>query len=685
MIHARTLLNFTEDQIWEWESQHRHDIPVEIEFDGVTVGGIPQDGMVIALPVTATVISWYLWELHRLYDELPILPEHHLGTSEFNSKSIVTQATKIVNTLVPIYWGRIDYQLLGKQIYSQVLNKLYNAVTVRLEEYVETMDAFTYINVLYHPEIDAIRTKAREEGSTKAIREVYELIPQTLKRPDFLPGNSLVGCLKLKSVPIGQILQCIGVRGRVTDIDSWIFPQPIFDCFGSGIRNIADFIIESRSAAKALFFQRDPIRDTEYFNRRLQILAQPVKFLIPGDCGTERTLAWHMQPGDLSAHDGMNYVGEDGKLYYIDAQSSASRKLTGTTVLLRSPLYCKHGKDGGVCEACFGRLAYTTAPGTNIGHQAAFITGERITQPVLGTKHLDNNAEAKEINLDKHDLRYITLAGARKELIKFTEFTLATGEPKLLLPVEDVGNLTQAMATEKLSELSIYKISKLFKIGIKYTHDDMEVTDWVNVSDPSRPSSLTIAFLEHIRKVGYYQLDAKYIEVPLTGWDRNLAAFQLPDKQTNMLDFMKQISNMLECGPREGVKKGLDPSNPDDLVTYLREVYEFSSQYINIPMIYLHILTLAIIIRSNANNDYRLADDFDSREFASSSNIMYNRSIGPALAYEEQANVLFNSISYNPHNRVAHPMDALFYPDPNASLYKDWKYPGKPIPRPQSQ
>ena len=144
-------------------------------------------------------------------------------------------------------------------------------------------------------------------------------------------------------------------------------------------------------------------------------------------------------------------------------------------------------------------------------------------------------------------------------MIKINESVNKYEDVTILLPVEAVTNLAQAMSTTNLRELSIFKVSHLSKVGIKYTDDDEEIMDFATVSGPSRPSSLTLDFLEHIRKVGYSQENPKHIEVSLKGWDFNKPAFQLPQKQINMLDFMKQFSSMLESDGNSSIKKGLDP------------------------------------------------------------------------------------------------------------------------------
>ena len=663
-IIARNLLGLTEDQIWELEGLYEPTEPIFITFD---------DKVELETDIRKTIISWYLWDLHRLYPETPLLSDHHLGTIKLESKMFIKLETKISRNLIDIYWGRVNFETLAKQIY-EMNNKIHNMVVSRLSAYVETLDARDIVEIIYHQDIQEARQTMLENPTPATISELYKKVPEIISRPDFFPNNSLKQTAVTGNASVAQINQILATVGLRTDINSYMFPVPVIDSFGTGIKRFGDFLIESRSASKALLFQIDPIRETEYFNRRLQQLCQSVRYIFPGDCGTTNTLPWKMQVGDDNALTGTNYYGEDGILYSIQKGDSRTNALMGKTINIRNPLRCKYRKYGGICECCMGMLSYTIPYGTNPGHLSAYTVGEKITQAVLSIKHLDGSTEIRVIHLDPADLQYVHLSKVRSELIKINkELKDKYLDITILLPVEAVGNLTQAMQTKNLKELSIYKVSQLQTVGIHYIDDDEEVVDFATVSGPSRPSSLTTDFLEYIRRVGYSQDNPKHIEVSLKDWDFDKPAFQLPQKQINMLDFMKQFSTMIESDGNAGVKKGLDPMRDEDLVTYLRKIYEYSNSHnVHINITYLSIVTLASLVRSVADDDYRLPSDESPAEFASASAIMLHRSVGSAMAFEEQGNTIMSSKSYIKKNRSPHPMDALFNIEHDKDFFEKW-------------
>lgn len=658
------LFNLSEQEIWALDKTYLPTDSLSIAFDDVDMHHCT---------TRETIISWYFWRIFERYPDVKLTAKHHLHSYRMGGSTPIEYMTALVRSILHTYQYQVDYDELCQLVYK-TMNNVYNMAVDHLGAFVDSMDARHYIEVLYHPEIEKIREKCIKEASPASIRELQEAIPQLLKDPTFLPGNPQAETVRQKTVSVGQAIQCIGIIGIRTDIDSTLFREPILECFATGTKNIWDFMKESRSASKALMFQKDPIRDTEYFNRRLQLLFQVIRHLIPGDCDTHKTIPWDVQTGDLEGLIGKYCYLEDGSLHCIDPKSPESRALVGKTIQLRSPTMCHYTSHGAVCECCVGKISKSIPKGTNFGHVAAYSMGEKITQNVLSTKHLDGSAVIRDIDLDKTDLKYVRLSRLDNTIIKFQKRVGTFTEPKLILPVEDVLHLPQALESRNLEGLSLSKISRLGKVGIRYWADDIEIVDWVTVSGPSRPSSLSLPMLKYIREHRYIQTDNKYIEIDLSKWNVDEPAFVLPQRQINMLDFMRAFAQMLECNPNEknSVKKGLDPNKPEDIAAYIRRIYEFSGEYIHIPIVYLETATLALMIRSAANDDFRIVSDVSERDWASNTAIMQKRSMSSALAYEEQANTILNSKSYALENRASHPMDTLFVPNLYPEYFDYW-------------
>lgn len=673
-FHVRDLIHQSEVETWKMVQTYPLAQPIDIVFDDGT----------LTVNVRTTFISWYFWQLFKHYPNTPIVMRHHLQCHHFDSSAFNKLATIIIGDIR--LSEDVDFNTMSVHV-MDVLNTLYNSAVANLGDWVATIDATDYVEILYHPEVERQRQACIDKGTPSAISELYKNLPKTIEADDFLPHNAIKADVEMRNSKVNQVMQCVAVIGFRTDIDGHVFSDPIFSCYGTGLKNMAHVMMESRAASKALLAARDPITATEYFNRRMQLLDQSIvgmayhlpKFeedirirkMIPQatNCGTRDTLPWKIYPGNEKNVIGRYYYEVDplehrnAPLYCIETMEQA-KALVNKNIFLRTPLMCDAKKDNCLCHICFGQLADTIPHMSNVGHIAAYVLGAIISQKTLSAKHYTASAEVIAIHLEPTDMKYIQLDPKRNELIYLYNKNMF-GQVSLLMHMDDVGDLTQAMNADDVRELSIDKITSLTRVGIKQVTEDFEETEWVTVSDASRHSSLSYAMLEYIKKHNYTMSGSKCIEVSLKDWNFNDVAFQLPKKQLNTLDFMKRLAKMIEDGPKGIDKKGLDPSNPKDLSTFLKKVTKFAWSEISVPMVYLETTILSTLVENIEEHDYRISSNNYKRDFSSVADIIKNRSIGEGLTFEEQSNILVDGSSYDHERpRTPHTYDALFYSKP---------------------
>ena len=93
------------------------------------------------------------------------------------------------------------------------------------------------------------------------------------------------------------------------------------------------------------------------------------------------------------------------RFYYLDLNNlndmrcvnyKTDKWLIGKTIYLRSPITCTC--EDGICEACYGDLAYTNSElNFNIGAYASAKLNNTLEQNILSTKHLlTTNSDALE-------------------------------------------------------------------------------------------------------------------------------------------------------------------------------------------------------------------------------------------------------------------------------------------------
>ena len=152
------------------------------------------------------------------------------------------------------------------RVVFQSYNQLYNFMAGELTPFMTSISILDYIEVMDHPEIKAANTYVQETEhiSGSDIQNTYDVIEDVLNREGVLEDNSLRRAYKHKIVPIAQIWQDVGPRGFVNDIDQHIISKPIRTGYAEGIRELPDFIAESRTGSLAKIMTGDPMAASEY-------------------------------------------------------------------------------------------------------------------------------------------------------------------------------------------------------------------------------------------------------------------------------------------------------------------------------------------------------------------------------------------------------------------------------------
>src|SRR5690606_21781358 len=137
-----------------------------------------------------------------------------------------------------------------------------NDLSYRCEAYVTSLDILDMIEVHEHPKVKlANSTVAPLQAS---IDKTYKVIQNVLRDPKELAHNAVAKIMKSGNANIGQINQCLGPRGFLTDIDGNIFKEPILVSYLKGLHSLHDSMIDSRLAAKSLTFSKKPLQQAEF-------------------------------------------------------------------------------------------------------------------------------------------------------------------------------------------------------------------------------------------------------------------------------------------------------------------------------------------------------------------------------------------------------------------------------------
>lgn len=636
---ARDLIRMSKPELWALLNTSKR---VRVQMD---------DGVVEASG-KSTLFSVYCWIFHGPYPNTPALKSHHLGDRLFSGRTMETLINTVMWDCWDAYGQKLDKEHLAHLV-GLARNQIYNDFTYGLEAYAQTLNAMDLIRTVTDPEIQSINDAI--EPNHRSIDSAHRRIAKILMDSKKLPKNRIAAGCRSGIYKIGQVLQCISARGYLTDYDNNIFRNPVTRGFIHGFRNIADVAKESRSATKALSFTEKPLQESQYFNRKLQLLTNTITDIIPGDCGSKEYLQWFVAPEDVEDLDGMNYVTDEG-LQRFEASTAHAKGLVGKTLNFRAVFHCKANHPRGFCETCYGELAIAIPKGTNPGHVAATKLGERISQNVLSTKHHDHNASTNMMEISAENQKYIKFIEDRNTIMLSDDME---GKHVILtLDATEAARLPDVMFAPDVSSLQASLVSSITRVQFTIKQKrGVEENIIVPVYSGKRTAALSKEFLQYAKEHRWELTANGNYSFDLKDWDQDLPLFMLPLKNANMLDYMKTIESFL-TGAKSGVssKTIRHCKTPDEA---LRELHAIVSTQLRINLVYLQVMVFSCMIRSAEKFDYRLPLPGNSVSFGKYATLIAGRSASVLLAYQNQRTTLAEPQSYLIEHRPSHPMDQI--------------------------
>ncbi len=542
-VHVRSILKKTTQELWD---------NLKGEFTLVF-----DDDSEVQTNEKECIYSSYAWELYREYPDSIITKDSHVKSVIKENRLSADTHNELLSVVFFCVYDNYVHRVvdktkllnhLSKRAY-EIINQMYNEFSHRLEEYVTTLDILDFMEVIDNKEI--IKAENSTPHTQEGIDEFYSIIKNVLNKEPSLDNNQLAKAVRSKLVKVDQTLQCVGPRGFLTDIDSYIYKKPIMQGYFKGIRTLEDSMKESRSAAKALAFSVDPLKKAEYFSRRQQLICQNVKNLHRVDCGSKHYLLWQVRgeekiegvvtrESDLKTIFGKYYLDEETNTLKIIRKTD--KHLIGKTIKIRDAVAgCNHPDPYGICEICFGEASLTVPEDTNLGHMACVSMNSIVTQLVLSTKHYDGSSVVEGIRLEPHDKKYLSAQVNGNDYGLSND--LKNKKVTLKIDARDARGLADVSLVEDVNKLTISRVSELEIIHLiidngKGVVDEVPITVSVN----KRLANMTHNLLRHCKKMGWeITPDNKYL-IDMTGWDWSLPILSLPLRHFNMSDYQSKFT-----------------------------------------------------------------------------------------------------------------------------------------------
>jgi len=635
------------------------------------------DNSILNVTKRETIYSSYFWDIFRAYPNIVITPLHHVSTilkgKPLSSSTHTSLLTNIIKSVINEYNLHIPEQKedLLAMVYN-VTNRAYNELIKVTEEYVSSIDILDFIEIVDHEEVKILNNNT--QANYESIANAYEYIREIINNNTDLSNNRIVKSVKSNMVNANQLFQCIASRGFLTEIDGSILPTPVLGNFTKGLTSLYNYVAESRSAAKALYFSEAPLQEAEYFARRLQLLSMVVERISYTDCGSTDYVDWRITPplkddkgniiykGDLFFMGGKNYVDETTPLGQYKQITGDDPTLYNKVLKLRSPLLCKHPNPHEICAVCFGGLAENVSKYANIGHLCSATMTQQTSQSVLSTKHLDASSTSSSITLDDVSKKFFVINKAKNAYIFKKDYK--GQDIKIIVNRDEAIGLTDIHNTNSIDNINPTRISSITCIDIVHVINNEEITYPIFIGQENRTAIFSSEFLRYLLVAKWRTDDRNNFVFTLDKWNFNLPIFKLPDMEYSYSDHSRHISKIIESN----MKSITDRMKPHSPISTLQELFSLVNTKLNVNIVALEVIIYANMIASKSS--YSLSRNKPNSVLGVSKLIIKNRSLSTEYAYESQVGTLINPTSFYKLDRPDSIFDVFMCPDEVVKQYK---------------
>lgn len=567
----------------------------------------------------------------------------------------------------------VDDERMNRVVYRDVVNALYNFYVTHLTAYTQGANVLDIIEMLEHPVIKEINTRIQTqkyEPTPDEIIEAQEGISKVILTCPTLNRNSFAIALRCKSIKMLQMVMVVGPIGYCTDIDSTIFPYPLRHGFYEGSNELWQYAIESRTASIATLNNELIMPEAQYANRRGQLQAQVIRWIVRSDCGSKNYQSVYItDKRKLKNSMGARVLNEEtGELYVLQGDEE---HLIGKMIKRRSISHCQwNASRSEPCAICHGQVyrallkhpvnTKSNIKGRNAGHVSAIQLGERQSSGVLAKKHSNSTSVAAMFELGFDQSAYMRVSEDGRFLL-FTTIHRDLSQLKLKLnksQVEKLYDLKNGLGTYASPTTTTFIES--------FAIIDMELDEaynkvFISLGSKQRCGHLTSEALEYVIRTGWSFDGNRDLIVDLSGWDATCPFFIIPQIELSSPEVIEHLTSFYlgptdKKNPDVSARKLNSYSNIDDAIDAF---YHVVAEHFDINYSHIAVMVLAMSAQDPDNDDYRLPFPRNSGKIVTEIPMLFNSSAGMQMAYELQHKILSAPQSYVLHKRRGHPLDCL--------------------------
>jgi hypothetical protein len=566
----------------------------------------------------------------------PISRKHLFLKGIYGTKVHAAIETQIARTLEETGYRREE---LGEDIIMTV-NNVFNLQYTHLPAYVSTMDIFMLRDTVLQPEVAAALTPDYGDIDDKRIKRMEQAFKDQSKaveivmRSSDLSINVFRPLLLCNAVKPQQLLQFAFSAGPRTDTDETMLDRPVWGSFLSGLVDIRDLAIESRSAAKASYYNKNQMSDTQYYNRKKHLQGSAVWHLYPGDCGTQVFMTYTPTEKTVRYYLGMYYKGPGGGLLELTRERFDS--VIGKTLEFRDPIPCLY--TDGYCETCGGTLTRSFSRFGNVGFLSNVNTSAPVTQQVLSTKHLIlTNAEQYDIPFE---LRNLFLATHNDIYIRPNR-RADSDVWALGFPSQDISGINDLKYFDSVRDIPAARFSEIKWLHLGQLKEDGTIgkrTSRTAMGGESKnfpylsPEVLSV-IRNHPEDIIHQD---KLTWILLRNIDRDAPILQCSVVNNSVVRYFETVKELVTTTVERY------RSANDFMHDLMAKIWE----RVDTHTVHLSCMTKACLITSKKNFHIPVVTDPDNVQFGSLNRILPMRSIGTLFAFERVNQALNNPATY---------------------------------------
>lgn len=645
VMHVREVLDTPREKMWNLPMGH-YDI-------------ITDSGQVIQTRSRPTIFSRYCWGIMERYPHTPIEAFHHACDQPMSRDLSLRILSGVIMSCRENTIGA-DQRFMEElwRIAYEDTSSIFNDMSHNLEEFVTSICAIDFGNLIYYPPIKDLHSALLEKSyvSEEDISRTLGTMAKIIKSDPILRKHPVVRAVQCGVIRLPQVLQIIGPLGHRGDVDGKIYNPPILNGYGHGINNLRDALVESRESSRNLFYQKKPMRDSEWGNRIVQIMAVVYQNIHEGDCGSQEYLT-------LTLQSPKNVDDSAGAFRYDEPTKSlipirvGDYHLVGKTVQVRSIFRCRHPDRYGFCSTCTGELSYSIPQGTMIGHTSCTVLLGQVGQLILSQKHYSSAGVAMRLQLPTTSLQYLAPDedGMEVRLSK----SMIGSKFNLLFSDKEVRDLLDANYVEDINKLRAERLSSLSTIGIEVSSGGRRSVTEVSLGNSSNKPSFSLNFIRYLRDKGWQINDLNQYVVDMADWNFDEPLFVMPLAQFSAPMYMAQIQAFIKGGDEQAGTKADNVLRYSEMGAALMALSDIVGLKLSVNILHLQVILQAIKAEDPVANDYRPPADKSAGFPRKFSDLMFNRSMAIALAYQGHGKVPFLHSSFIPSPRPPHPFDPI--------------------------